>query len=250
LQKGASATDVIDGMSPIEWAYSYGKPQVAEVLIKYGASPISKRRQNTLFFIRLAGNTLDKNRFKKMNALLEQGIDSVFIDDKNPLGETALMNACRAISFDHNEDAFSNISYLIEKGANINEKGKLNAFETREKVETKTTPLHVVVERTAWVFEYKKLGKKSICDIDEECDFCRLILEKMLKAGAYVSARDQFDRTPLHIAAIENNIIGATMLLEEECKVNDKDNSGKTPLDYAESAEMIKLLKDHGAKEQ
>jgi len=29
----------------------------------------------------------------------------------------------------------------------------------------------------------------------------------------------------------------------------DKDKEGKTPLDYAESGEMIKLLKSHGAKE-
>jgi len=28
------------------------------------------------------------------------------------------------------------------------------------------------------------------------------------------------------------------------------DNKGKTPLDYAESAELIRLLKDHGAKEE
>ena len=28
-----------------------------------------------------------------------------------------------------------------------------------------------------------------------------------------------------------------------------KDKIGKTPLDYAESAEMIKLLKSHGATE-
>jgi hypothetical protein len=29
-----------------------------------------------------------------------------------------------------------------------------------------------------------------------------------------------------------------------------KDDKGKTPLNYAESAEMIKLLKAHGAREQ
>ena len=29
-----------------------------------------------------------------------------------------------------------------------------------------------------------------------------------------------------------------------------KDKEGRTPLDYAESAEMIKILKKYGAKEQ
>jgi hypothetical protein len=40
------------------------------------------------------------------------------------------------------------------------------------------------------------------------------------------------------------------MLIEAGSKIMPKDDKGKTPLDYAESAEMIKLLKDHGAKEQ
>ena len=40
------------------------------------------------------------------------------------------------------------------------------------------------------------------------------------------------------------------MLIEAGCKIMPTDRRGKTPLDYAESAEMIKLLKDHGAKEE
>ena len=39
-------------------------------------------------------------------------------------------------------------------------------------------------------------------------------------------------------------------LLNAGAKVTDKDKEGKTALDYAKSAEMIKLLKSHGAKEE
>jgi ankyrin repeat protein len=56
--------------------------------------------------------------------------------------------------------------------------------------------------------------------------------------------------TPLHIAAQKNNIVGAKMLIEAGSKIMPRDDKGKTPLDYAESVEMRKLLKAHGAKEQ
>lgn len=55
--------------------------------------------------------------------------------------------------------------------------------------------------------------------------------------------------TPLHIAAKQNDIYMATTLIKAGAKIMPKDDTGKTPLDYAESAEMIKLLKSHGAKE-
>ena len=66
----------------------------------------------------------------------------------------------------------------------------------------------------------------------------------------FVSARDSDGMTPLQIPANLNNIVGAKMLIEAGSKIMPKDDKGKTPLDYAESAEMIKLLKDHGAKEE
>jgi len=95
-----------------------------------------------------------------------------------------------------------------------------------------------------------------------------LKLAKMLiEAGADVSARDDISgirgtryekltestyggMTPLHVAAKYNNLEGSKMLIEAGAKIMPKDDTGKTPLDYAESAEMIKLLKSHGAKEE
>jgi uncharacterized protein len=71
-----------------------------------------------------------------------------------------------------------------------------------------------------------------------------------LRHGALVSARDGSGMTPLHIAAQKNNIVGAKRLIKAGAKIMPRDNKGKTPLDYAESAEMIKLLKAHGAKEE
>ena len=72
----------------------------------------------------------------------------------------------------------------------------------------------------------------------------------LLDNGAYVSGRDETGMTPLHVAAKHNNIYAAHLLLEKGSKVMPKDDKGKTPLDYAESYEMIKLLKKYGGKEQ
>jgi ankyrin repeat protein len=68
------------------------------------------------------------------------------------------------------------------------------------------------------------------------------VIKVLLQHGALVSARDYRGQTPLHIAAHDNNIVGATMLIEAGANVMPHDDKGKTPLDYAESAEMIKLL--------
>jgi len=44
-------------------------------------------------------------------------------------------------------------------------------------------------------------------------------------------------------------VIAAEQLIEANAKVNSQDDSGKTPLDYAESGDLINLLKRSGAKD-
>ena len=44
-------------------------------------------------------------------------------------------------------------------------------------------------------------------------------------------------------------MFAAQLLLNAGTKVMPKDKSGKSPLDYAKSSDMILLLKKHGAKE-
>ncbi|MCJ7674785.1 MAG: ankyrin repeat domain-containing protein, partial [Sedimentisphaerales bacterium] len=115
-------------------------------------------------------------------------------------------------------------------------------------------PLHTLMATTGISFGLaarivkgeSRLAKK----FESEAAWARLTIETLLRAGALVSARGEDGQTPLHIAAKCNNLIGASMLIEAGAKIADKDNTGKTPLDYAESGEMIKLLKSYGAKEQ
>jgi len=76
------------------------------------------------------------------------------------------------------------------------------------------------------------------------------IIEALLKNGAHVSSTaDWRQRTPLHIAAKFHNTKAVEILLKAGAKVMARDSTGKTPLDYAESGAVIKLLKSYGAKE-
>ena len=99
------------------------------------------------------------------------------------------------------------------------------------------TPLHTVVLTREDLFEE---------------DNGPAIVKALLKAGAHVSstgtgfAREQ---TPLHIAARLQNAKAVRILLEAGAKVMPRDANGKTPLDYAEAAPVIELLKSYGAKE-
>ena len=96
-------------------------------------------------------------------------------------------------------------------------------------------PLHAAVFKGKWEFEKENAAE---------------IIQLLLKAGAHVSSTDTYkQQTPLHIAAILNNPISTKILLEAGAKVMPRDADNKTPLDYAESAEVIKLLKSYGAKE-
>ena len=90
----------------------------------------------------------------------------------------------------------------------------------------------------------KVLNVQAVKTLNEE------ILIRLLKAGANVSGTDMYGDTPLHVAAGNNNIMAAEILIRDGAKIMPKNTAGKTPLDFAESAAMIKLLKDHGAVEQ
>ena len=115
---------------------------------------------------------------------------------------------------------------LLALGANPNFTGEHLGLKT---------PLHAAVFKGKWQFQEGTAAE---------------IIQLLLKAGAHVSSTDTYkQKTPLHIAAELNNPISAKILLDAGAKVMPKDADGKTPLDYAESADVIKLLKSYGAKE-
>ena len=75
-----------------------------------------------------------------------------------------------------------------------------------------------------------------------------IFLEALGNNGVDVSLVDSDGKTALHTAAEFDNLTFAKGLLTVD-GLNIKDKNGKLPLNYAKSAEMIKLLKTHGVKE-
>ena len=61
---------------------------------------------------------------------------------------------------------------------------------------------------------------------------------------------DADGRTPLHVASRMDDRQVAELLIAAGARVMPRDAQGRTPLDYAESAEMIRLLKARGASER
>ncbi|MGA1979170.1 MAG: ankyrin repeat domain-containing protein [Sedimentisphaerales bacterium] len=233
IQKGASPTLKIEGKTPIEWAESYGHSSVVEVLIKHGAKPVPKRQALQSRFVQLARESYKKTEFGEQQNIIEMVKaleEGAYVDEADSAGKTAL---CEATPLDL--EGYLTIVFLLQKGANP------NLESAQEYKETAGIPLHHAI---VWM----SLNDRK--DAHEEMRvYSRLAVEALLKAGANVSSRGYNGQTPLHIAAKYNGLEAAEMLIKEGSKIMDRDDSGKTPLDYAESAEMIKLLKSHGAEE-
>lgn len=234
LDHGVSATfwpkEAIGGSdynaTPIIEATANGHEKIIELLVEYGAERLNEKKAIQIRFVEVAKHE-DIDVLKK---LIKKGAK---VNTKNHDGETAL---CNALGTFYRYDTYIKVVYLLDIGANPNQLGGTQFSQWN------TLPLHVAIYYSSFAFKLEK-------DRGNTKEYSKQILEELLKKGAHVSGRDEHQRTPLHIASQRDNIIAAKMLIDAGAKLMDEDNEGKTPLDYAESGEMIKLLKAHGAKE-
>ena len=231
LEKGASATSwstyEIGGIgyrfTPIEVATACGHEKIVELLASYGAKKLDKEDAIQVRFIEVAKS----GTVSELEELLKNG---AAINSRNRNEETALIEALDGL-FLPDLGVYMRVMYLLDSGADVNLGGK--------GVHGQTLPLHEAIYYSQFSFKH-----------NEDNIYAKKILQALIKRGAFVSGEDEEGKTPLHIAAEYNHLYAAKLLLKSGSKVMPIDKSGKTPLDYAESAEMIKLLKEHGAKEQ
>jgi ankyrin repeat protein len=76
------------------------------------------------------------------------------------------------------------------------------------------------------------------------------VVKQYLAAGEDVNAKDNFGRTPFHLAAFYGRKELVELLIDNGADVNAKDNNRQTPLDKVETKrhELADLLRKHGGK--
>jgi ankyrin repeat protein len=226
IQNGANPREKLEGQSPMEWAIHYNQPKVVEILKAHGIPSIDTEKSALLRFIAAA----ERADINEMNHLAQE--ERVYVNAKDDRDQTALIVALRHPIY--REQQYRTIKLLLELGADPNVTGE-SLMTGLEGI-----PIHLVV-----AMNLHTLNKPS----GDSRRLATLVVKDLLKHGGKVAQRDSKGRTALHIAAMDDNMVAAEILVAHGATIMPRDNSGKTPLDYAESAAMINFLKSHGATE-
>ncbi|MEQ1887897.1 MAG: ankyrin repeat domain-containing protein [Alphaproteobacteria bacterium] len=225
LDKGASPTHRSNGYTPTQQAVRQDEKAIYDLLIAHGGKAVNKRDAAQIALV-YAVWVMDD--YLKMQKAIKDGAG---INNPDVSGTTPLFSALDIPVYDAHHAA--SVRWLIENGADVNMGGQ-------EPVFGKINPLHLFISRNS----------RSMNGDDENARrYAKQTMRLILGAGAQVSGMDAKDMTPLHWSAKADNLQAAEILIEAGSSISPRDKMGKQPLDYAESAAMIKLLKDHGAIE-
>lgn len=233
LDNGLDPNKIVEGKTQIERAIQAHNYEAVEILKQYGVvTPSEKERLGLLFFQAVFDDDIDS-----MKNYLERG---VHINDRNRNGQTVLIYALRYCFFTDKETKA--ILFLLENGVDVNLAAQTDIYGL-----DKAPPLHAAISQSAlFISKENEIKNPAVMDSPKNA---KKILNVLIKNGAYVSGLAFNGKTPLHIAAERNNLYAAKLLIKAGAKISPRDIKEKTPLDYAESAKMIKLLKNSGAKE-
>eukprot|EP00826_Nyctotherus_ovalis_P061613 TRINITY_DN8786_c0_g3_i1.p1 TRINITY_DN8786_c0_g3~~TRINITY_DN8786_c0_g3_i1.p1 ORF type:complete len:141 (-),score=23.94 TRINITY_DN8786_c0_g3_i1:164-586(-) len=76
-----------------------------------------------------------------------------------------------------------------------------------------------------------------------------MLIKYSVDKGASIDEKDLMGRTPLHYAAVNNNVKSATFLLQSGASINSKNIAGETPLMKAAEKnhkEVLQILLSQG----
>jgi ankyrin repeat protein len=219
LDKGADPDGFRRDSKPLKIATKHGDQEIISLLRQNGAKPLkpADAAQLRLTFAASIGD------LKTVRQQLSKGAD---INSRDNLDDTTPL--IEAVSWGRLET----VKLLLSLHADPNQSGHVTAIDylAPNPLHSRSTctPLHAATLHGGYPE----------------------IIKLLLKAGAPVSSTNCYKNlTPLHVAAKFQSASAASVLLKEGAKVMAKDSDGKTPLDYAESGPVIKLLKAYGARE-
>jgi len=223
VDKGASVRATIDGYTPTEIAKKYAQESIYNLLVSRGGIAVDSRSSAQLALVQAAG------AYPGNAERIEQAIkDGAQINEADAGGRTALVAAMSFPILDPSQAL--KVYWLLAHGADANHEDK------------EDLPLHQFIRSNKITLDLKKPT--------EWRELAEDTLNQLIKAGAKVSGVNEYGFTPLHVAAKNDNVRAAEILITAGAKIMPRDKHGKTPLDYAESAAMIKLLKENGGIER
>ncbi len=268
LKNGAdvNAKDADTEWTALEYAAAYGRTKTVELLLNKGAD----NRDNALRLAASWGHT------KTVKLLIEKEAD---VNAKGDLGVTALMSA-----YSHTEV----VKLLLDKGADVNVKDEngSTALILASFGGSPTEVVKLLLDKGADVNAKTKDGRTALLSASSmgNAEIVKLLLDK----GADVNTKDKGEWTNGWTALEHATVAGypkvVKLLLNAGADVNAKDENGSTVLaiaktlyglvkndfmavielnddidtevaieyckyEMAKYEEIIKLLKEHGAKE-
>lgn len=205
---------------PIEVDYSQG-------IMKQNFSLVPSKTEQELIQDRF----LSQATYGSVDELRLRYENGAKVNFRNQDGETALISVLEG---PYDNQTLLKFGFLLSVGAKVN-------FYGKSKSNQNTAPLNVAVLNSSRVFQSDTASQNPF--------IAEYILKYLIEKGADITSNDEYGRTPLHIAAMTNNLVAAKILLEADAPAMQQDNFGRTPLHLAKSHQMEAILKEYGAVE-
>lgn len=199
-----------DGWKLVHWGHRFGNGDLARILVDAGAdvNAVNINGETALHLVAWWDNA------DYAQGLIDAGAN---VDEKNDKGETPLHWASLYAKMSETKA----MSALINAGADVNAKAI-----------TGLTPLHYALQtnpKFLYLHWHSEEERKRLVDAYGKLNALALLID----AGAYVNAKDNARRTPLHIAVVEGDYPAAKALLDAGADIAATDKNGRTPADYA-----------------